>query len=182
MPPQRQRVLGSGGRAHPVSQRRGKEAGPVPLFPEQLARITPGPVQQRELDHQLGPDVPAMHNGRAQPLSRGGLASRGRLDQRAGWALAGVLLPRQLHQAEPLKPLHSRVDRGLGNLPDPAQAPVMGKQPGNGETMRRLLTDNAQDQPVRLPQLPCAGIGHDPTLLRPGQAAATPVRPGICHR
>src|SRR5206468_494304 len=49
--------------------------------------------------------------------------------------------------------------------PDPAQAPLAGKQPGNGKAMRRLLTDNAQHQPVRQPQLLLTGIGHDPTVM-----------------
>jgi hypothetical protein len=49
----------------------------------------------------------------------------------------------------------------------------MGKQPGNGEAMHRLLTDNAQHQPVRQPQLLLAGIGHDPTLMRLNQTTDT---------
>ena len=90
-----------------------------------------------------------MRNRRVQPLSGGCAPGPGRLDQPAGWSLAGALFSGHLHQAEPLQPRPGRVDRWLGNLPDPAQAPVMGKQPGNGKAMGRLLADNAQHQPVR---------------------------------
>jgi hypothetical protein len=97
VPPQRQRVLDSGGRVRPVSQRHSERAELVALFAEQVPRIGPGPFQQRKLDQQLRPDIPAVPNRRAQPLPRGCLASRGRSDQRTGRSLACVFLPCHLY-------------------------------------------------------------------------------------
>ena len=44
MPPQRERVLDSGGHLHLAGQRRGKGTELGALLPEQFPRITPGAV------------------------------------------------------------------------------------------------------------------------------------------
>ena|ERR1700677_1314982 len=111
VPPQDQGVVESCGGAQAIVKSGGDRKQPGELSPEQGLRVSPGPVEQRELDHQLGPDVSGVFHRRAQPRGRGPLSGRSRLVERADRPRAGPLLPHRLDQAEKFQPLQGAVDR-----------------------------------------------------------------------
>jgi hypothetical protein len=82
---------------------------------EQLPRVSPGPVQQRELDQELRPDAPGVCHWPFQPRCGGPPPGRGDLDQRADRSRAGALLSSGPDQGEQLQPLQGPVDHLPGN-------------------------------------------------------------------
>jgi hypothetical protein len=103
MPPQGQGVLESFRRTKAIIKAGGDGNELGLLCPEQLTWVSLGPVQQRELDQELGSDVPGVCHWRAQPRLCSPLPGRGGLGQQADWSPAGVLLSGGPDQAEQLQ-------------------------------------------------------------------------------
>jgi hypothetical protein len=102
MPPQDQRVLESGSSAQAILKRGGGGNQPGELSADQGARIGPGPVVERELDHQLRSDVPDVIYRHTEPGLRRRPAGRGDLAHRAGSPPAGLLFSCHPDQAQEL--------------------------------------------------------------------------------
>jgi hypothetical protein len=93
-------VLESGGGTQAIIEGGGDRKQPGELRLQQIPRVNPAPVEERELDHELGPDIPGVLHRRAEPRPGRRLPGRGRLVERADRPLAGPLLPHRPDQAE----------------------------------------------------------------------------------
>jgi len=118
------------------------------LAADQLARITAGPVQQGELDQQLGADIPDVLHRRAQP-PLGLLAAL--LGHRVDGPLRALArLDRHRDDEAGLDEAADRpVDDRPGNAPDPAELAVRRGELRDGESVRGPLAEQHQHCPLR---------------------------------
>jgi hypothetical protein len=118
------------------------------LASEQVGGIAAGPVQQGELDQQMGPDVADVVHRRAQP-ALGFLAARpgGGVDGALG---AEAWLDR-LGRDEPRfdEAADRPVDDGSGNAPDPAELAVGRGELRDGEAVGGPLAEQHENRPLR---------------------------------
>jgi SAM-dependent methyltransferase len=150
------------GRAAPGEQRRVEaRAAGVPglkrlserhqhlaLRADQLGGVLARPVEQRELEQQLGADLPDVLDGGVQPAVRELPSLRrrgvdGALRAKA-WFRALRLDQGRLVQAAD-GPVHDR----LRYLPDAAEVTAGGGQLGDREAVRGLLAEQDEHQPLR---------------------------------
>jgi hypothetical protein len=118
------------------------------LGPQQILRVGTGPGLQGQLDQQLRAHVTRMRDRLAQPALSGPV-SFGRGGQPgSGRPQAAVLPVFRRDQAEPFQAPDGAVDHAFLHVPDHAHTAVGGQQGRERETVRRLLTDQAQHQPL----------------------------------
>jgi hypothetical protein len=115
---------------------------------EQIGRIAARPVDQGELEQQVGADVADVLDRGLQPASRGGGARRRGRVHGALRALArlGALGGDQIRVKQASD---GPVDHRLRDLPDPAEIAVWRRPLGDREAVGGLPAEDREHQPLR---------------------------------
>src|SRR5262249_51908221 len=146
--PERERPLERLGRAAPVLQRVSQRPALLVLRGDEIARVTAGPGQEEELEHQQRADVADVLDRLAQPRFDPLTACGRRLEDASRRTVLAGLVLRVADELERLQRLERPVHERPAERPDAADLAGGCERSREREPVRRSLVQEGQYGPL----------------------------------